>query len=189
MKFHYAGKYSGNPDDLPYIEHEPGAVAFKEAKDANELNKIITTLSLTIFAVGHVICWIRAMDLFIDIIGLFLFLLTIVPHEFLHALCFRDDVYMYQDLKQGMLFVVGPERMSKARAIFKSLLPSIVFGLIPLIIFMIKPDLRPLATMGCLGLAAAAGDFYNVYNTLTQVPKGGKVYMHKYNTYWYMPKN
>lgn len=29
MKFHYAGKYSGNPDDIPCLDHEPGAVQFK----------------------------------------------------------------------------------------------------------------------------------------------------------------
>lgn len=33
-KFHYAGKYSGNPDDLPCIEHEPQAVQFREAANA-----------------------------------------------------------------------------------------------------------------------------------------------------------
>lgn len=35
MKLHYAGKYSGNPDDLPYLEHESGAVQFKEARNIN----------------------------------------------------------------------------------------------------------------------------------------------------------
>ena len=49
MRFHFAGKYSGNPDDLPSIEHEPGAVSFKEAKAANELNKIMTAVSVSIF--------------------------------------------------------------------------------------------------------------------------------------------
>jgi len=26
MRLYYKGKYSGNPDELPYLEHEPGAV-------------------------------------------------------------------------------------------------------------------------------------------------------------------
>ena len=34
MRLYYKGKYSGNPDELPYLEHEPGAVQFREAKDA-----------------------------------------------------------------------------------------------------------------------------------------------------------
>ena len=37
MKFHYAGKYSGNPDDIPCLEHEPGAVQFKEVDDPKSL--------------------------------------------------------------------------------------------------------------------------------------------------------
>ena len=55
-----------------------------------------------------IICRIRAKDIFVDYFGLFLFILTIVPHEFLHAICFKDDVYMYHDLSHGMLFVAGP---------------------------------------------------------------------------------
>ena len=79
--------------------------------------------------------------------------------------------------------------MSKGRFIFKCMLPSIVLGFIPFIIFWIKPELVVLATMGTLGIASAAGDFYNVRNTLRQVPNGARVYQHKYNTYWYMPEN
>ena len=120
--------------------------------------------------------------------GIFLYLLTIVPHEFLHAICFKDDVYMFHDLKHGMLFMAGPERMSKGHFIFKCLLPSIVLGFIPFIIFWINPKLTVLATLGTLGIASAAGDFYNVRNALRQVPKGARIYQHKYDTFWYMPE-
>ena len=188
MKLHYAGKYSGNPDDLPYLEHEPGAVMFKEVGDANKFSNIVTTLSIVIMAVGFIICWIRAKDIFFSYGSILLYVLTIIPHELLHAICFKGDVYLYQDLAHGMFFIVGPERMSKARSIFKSLLPSIVLGFIPFIIFMINPNLQILGTLGVMGIASAAGDFYNAYNTFTQVPKGGWVYMHKYDTYWYMPE-
>ena len=85
--------------------------------------------------------------------------------------------------------MAGPERMSKGWFIFKALLPSIVLGFIPFIIFWINPKLVVLATMGTLGIASSAGDFYNVRNTLRQVPNGARVYQHKYNTYWYMPEN
>ena len=62
-----------------------------------------------------------------------------------------------------------------------------MLGFIPFIIFWINPKLVVLATLGTLGIATAAGDFYNVRNTLRQVPNGARVYQHKYNTYWYMP--
>ena len=188
MKFHYAGKYSGNPDDIPCLEHEPGAVQFKEAEDPKQLSMIMTVLSVVIFIFFFILSCIRARDVVFSYAGVFLYLLTIVPHEFLHAICFKDDVYMFQDLKHGMLFMAGPERMSKGHFIFKSLLPSIVLGFIPFIIFWINPKLVVLATLGTLGIASAAGDFYNVRNTLRQVPNGARVYQHKYNTYWYMPE-
>ena len=189
MKLHYAGKYSGNPDDLPYLEHEPGAVEFKEVKDAKKFGRTIAMLSIIIAIVLIIVSWIRAKDIFFSYGSIFLYILTIIPHELLHAICFKDDVYLYHDLKNGMLFVTGPERMSKGRWIFKCLLPSIVLGFIPYIIFLINPKLQILGTLGALGIATAAGDFYNVYNSLTQMPKGAWAYMHKYSNYWYMPKN
>lgn len=36
MKFHYAGKYNGNPEELPCLEYVPGAVRFKEVEDDRE---------------------------------------------------------------------------------------------------------------------------------------------------------
>ena len=131
MKFHYAGKYSGNPDDIPCLDHEPGAVQFKEAKDPKQLSGIMTIISVAIIIFFFILSCIRARDAVFSYAGIFLYLLTIVPHEFLHAICFKDDVYMFHDLKHGMLFMAGPERMSKGHFIFKCLLPSIVLGFIP----------------------------------------------------------
>lgn len=145
-------------------------------------------LSVVLFLAGLILSCIRARDIFISYGGVVLYLLTIIPHELLHAICFKDDVYLFQDLRHGMVFIAGPERMSKGRFIFKCMLPSIVFGFIPFIVFWINPELRVLATLGTLGIASAAGDFYNVNNALRQLPKGAWVYQHKYNTYWYIPQ-
>ena len=117
-----------------------------------------------------------------------LYLLSLVPHEFLHGLCFRGDVYMYQNLKHGMLFVVGPERMSKGRFIFMSLLPNIVFGFIPFALFLIDPKLRILGTFGLISIASGAGDYINVYNALTQMPRGAWTYLYGFHSYWYLPE-
>ena len=51
------------------------------------------------------------------------------------------------------------------------MLPGIVFGFIPFIIFMINPKLPFPGTLGVLGIAAAAGDFCNVYNTFWYMPQ------------------
>ena len=187
MRLYYKGKYSGNPDELPYLEHEPGAVQFREAKDAKQMGKITTTLSIALLLPAIILCWIRAGDVFFGYGIILLYLLTIIPHELLHAMCFQGDVYLYHDLRHGMVFIVGPERMSKCRFIIKSLLPGFVLGVIHYISFLINPELRILGLLGALGIATSAGDYYNVYNALRQMPKGARAYMHKYNTFWYIP--
>ena len=55
-------------------------------------------------------------------------------------------------------------------------------------IFLINPKFQTLGTLGALGIGTAAGDFYNVYKSLTQMPKGSWAYYHKYDRYWYMPE-
>lgn len=87
-----------------------------------------------------------------------------------------------------MLFVTGPEDMTKGRFIFMSLLPNLIFGFIPYIIAMFNPSFIILGFFGALSISAGIGDYINVFNTLTQVPKGALVYLHGFNSYWYLPK-
>ncbi|MDE5569332.1 MAG: DUF3267 domain-containing protein, partial [Ruminococcus sp.] len=115
MKFHYAGKYNGDENSLPQREHPTGYVQFKEAENVKKFAVIMNILSAVItIGLLSVVLFI-SKDL--SLTGIFLSLVSLVPHEFLHALCFKNDVYMYQNLKQGMLFVVGTEDMSKTRFI------------------------------------------------------------------------
>ena len=188
MTFHYAGKYNGDPDSLPQREHPQGAVKFKEAKDAKTLGRIANLIALRLMALLSLAYFVRGRQPW-SILGFVLFLVTMIPHEFLHALCFREDVYMYQDLRHGMLFVVGTESMSKGRFIFMSLLPNIVFGLIPFVLFLIWPELTWLGTLGIAALASGAGDYINVFNALTQMPAGSYTYLHGFGSYWYMPES
>ena len=69
-----------------------------------------------------------------------------------------------------------------------SLLPNIVFGVLPYIIALICPQLLFLGTFGALAISMGAGDYYNVYNAITQMPKGAKTYLHQFNSYWFMPE-
>lgn len=68
-----------------------------------------------------------------------------------------------------------------------SLLPNIVFGFIPFIIGMVYPRWLFLAMLGVCATGMGAGDYYNVYNALTQMPKGARTYLYQFNSYWYMP--
>lgn len=187
MKFHYAGKYNGDENSLPKREHHENSVQFKEA-DMKNFALIINILAFAITLVlMFITVFISKKNFFSSQVslGIIIALLSLVPHEFLHALCFKNDVYMYNNLKQGMMFVAGTEDMSKTRFIMMSLCPNIVFGFIPFIIFLIFPNLIFFGTMGALCIGMGAGDYLNVYYTLTQVPNGAKIYGSGFHSYWY----
>lgn len=61
-------------------------------------------------------------------LGSILSMLTLFPHELLHAICFREDVYLYTNLAQGMLFVIGPETMTRRRKVWHA--PAIWAGIL-----------------------------------------------------------
>ncbi len=189
MKLHYKGKFSGDVETLPKGEHKPDAVKFKEFKNATTQGIVCNLLGFLLFIPLFVLYSIRCEHSSSGnlLIGAIIGLLLSVPHEFLHAICFKKDVYLYIFPKAGTLFVTGPEDMSKKRFVFLSMLPNIVFGFIPFIIFYIFPNLSVLGAIGLVGIPCGVGDYYNVFNALTQMPKGARTYLHGFNSYWYMP--
>lgn len=187
MKLIYKGKFDGNPDSIPHGEHKPGAVKFKEPEDSKKLGLIANGIACVVAAIAVLGVILRGGFENFSVWGVFLSYITLFPHEILHAICFKNEVYLYTDLKNGILFVTGPEDMSKARFVFMSLLPNIVFGFVPYILFMINPQLKLLGTMGAMCISMGAGDYLNVYNALTQMPKGARTYLHGFNSWWYMP--
>lgn len=188
MKFHYAGKFNGDENSLPKREHEPGYVPFKEPSDMQKFSIIMTIASMVVYLIFLGIGYFINRQNLITGIGFWLGFICLIPHEFLHAICFKKDVYMYTNLKQGMLFVVGQENMSKTRFCLMSLLPNIVFGFIPFIIYMINPNLEILGELGAFSISTGVGDYLNVINALTQMPKGAKTYLSGMHSYWYLPK-
>lgn len=201
MKFHYMGKFDGNYDALPTREHEPDYVPFKEPS-AKKLPLIINAIALVIAIVLIIPVMVVSGEYiggFIDSHGFLMFfafwlaiclltLVVILPHEFLHGLCFKGDVYMYTNLSKGLCFVVGPELFSKSRFVLMSLLPNIVFGLIPYVIWIIFPNLWYLGFWGAIGMSMGGGDYMNALNALVQMPKGAKTYLHGMNSFWVKPE-
>ena len=190
MRLHYKGKFDLDPESLPHGEHKPGAVKFREAADSKTLGVIANGLALVLLVVFGAALYLRCGVGMFDGLGLGtgLSLLCLFPHEILHAVCFKEDVYLYTNWKQGMLFVVGPEDMSKARFVFMSLLPNLVFGFLPYAAAMVFPHLTVLGSFGLVSLTMGAGDYYNVYNAVTQMPKGARTYLYQFNSWWYMPE-
>ena len=46
-----------------------------------------------------------------------------------------------------------------------------------------------MGTLGAMAISAGTGDYYNVWNALTQMPKGSRTYLHGTNSFWYMPQD
>lgn len=186
--FHYKGKYNGDENSLPQREHPEGYVAFKEAENMQQLS---ITMNITAAVIGVVLLVVVGLVSHhnpLNTWGIIAFIVSMVPHEFLHGICFKGDVYMYQNITQGMLFVVSPDDISKWRFIFMSMLPNIVFGFIPFVIFLIHPSWIFFGSMGALAISAGAGDYYNVFNALTQMPNNALTYLSGMHSYWYIPK-
>ena len=192
MKLHYMGKFNLDPHSLPHGEHQEGAVRFKEATDSKRLSVVATVISVVIFLVLGIAAVLRSTTMFREhilqaLIALWVSILTLFPHELLHAICFKGDVYLYTNWSQGMLFVVGPETMSKARFVIMSLLPNLILGILPYVVGMIIPNAF-LLTFGAMTTSMGAGDYYNVFNALTQMPKGARTYLYEFHSYWYIPQ-
>ena len=194
MKLHYMKEYSGNEDDITCTYHREGSVPFKEIQNMKKLALFLNSVSTVLSIIFLVLVVIR-QDIPRDLLhnpGFFLGCLASIfvlfPHELLHAVCFKEDVYLYTNFKQGMLFVVGPEDISKGRFILMSMLPNLVFGFVPFIVYMIWPELTFLGSFGALSMAMGVGDYYNVINAVFQMPKGARTYLYKTHSYWYMPE-
>ena len=193
MKLHYRGKYNLDPTTLPTCKHQPNAVKFKEVDSTKELADIANGIAIALMILLSIPVYLKYKGSLFDyfdemMVGAMLPLLTMSPHELLHALCFKEDVYLYTDFKQGLLFVVGCETMSKQRFIFMSLLPNIVFGFIPYMISFLGIQYLTLAVLGVIAIGMGAGDYYNVFNALIQMPKGARTYLYQMNSYWYIPE-
>lgn len=200
---HYRGRFSGNPDDLVKGAPHPTATLFKEIDSMAKLGLVANGLAFVILAllfVGTIFLfgWGDArvgLNLLLNwwsLGGMILALAVIIPHEFLHAICFPHDAYIYSDLRHGLFFAYSPDPISKGRFLFMSALPNLVFGLVPFVIgAIIRGDSVGafLAMMGVLSLAAGAGDYINMANASFQVPHGALVYMTGFRSAWYRPKD
>lgn len=196
MKLIYKGKFSGDVQDIPHGEHRPNAVKFREIDDPQKLGLVANLVSLGITALTIAAYVLRVWNAGLSasslgwqfLLGALLSLVCLFPHELLHGLCFRKEVYLYTYWSHGMLFVTGPEDMSRARFVFMSLLPNLVFGAVPFVLGMIWPQLGILGALGAISLGAGAGDYYNVLHALTQMPPKARTYLYGFNSWWYLPE-
>ena len=190
MKFHYGGLYRTEADFKSEEKHVEGEVPFKEpghAKFAIIANAGCFLLFIILCVIIYHMQGIDPMNFWKRLgPGALIAMITLLPHEFIHATCFKEDVYLYINLAKCLLFVHGTESMTKKRFIIMSLLPNIIFGLIPFCIFLLNRNLYLIGVASSYCLAMGFGDYINVFNALTQMPKNAKTFLSGFHSYWYV---
>lgn len=199
MKFVWKGKFTGY-DQLP-IGHLPeNAVRYEEPETVAELSKKASWFLIPVGVFVLVIVLLRRLffgefpPFDISLFGVFIAFLMIMPHEFLHGIVFPKgaEVEVYYSIKNMMAFVISTHPTSKNRFIFLSALPNVVFGVLPLILWLVLPSEfvklgQVLFTFGAVSMTFGVGDFMNIYNTIRQVPAGGMTQLSGFHSYWFMP--
>ena len=197
MKLVYKGKFESE-EQLPKGVLPDNAVKFREPESANKLNLLMFVFMIpTVVLIGMFMLLsgfihgdvIVPYGYKISFTGLLLSLLTFFPHELLHAVCFGKDsvVQLYIAPKKLMLFVISNDPVSKVRFILLSLLPNLIFGWIPLIIWVVFPNTGPLFYFSVICILMGCGDYINVFNGVRQMPKGSMHQHSGFNSYWFMP--
>lgn len=189
MILHYGGKYT---DDsvLPKRNLPVGSVKFREPESMEELGKKAAAISVPIFILLAATPLLLGTNFkeFLSVSGLLGVILSLVfapIHEILHAVCFKEDVYLFTDLKRGMLFVIGTESMTRGRFIFMSILPNLILGFLPYLFFLYHKEAVVPGAMGIMAVPMGTGDYLNIWNALCQMPKGTKTFLSGMNSYWY----
>ena len=103
MKLIYKGKFNGDVDSIPHGEHKPGAVKFKEPEDPKKLGILANGIAIAIIFITLAGVIFRSGIKSFGFTGVFLSYLTLIPHEILHAICFKDEVYFYTNFKNGVI--------------------------------------------------------------------------------------
>ncbi|ACB85130.1 DUF3267 domain-containing protein [Natranaerobius thermophilus] len=118
--------------------------------------------------------------------------LLIYVHEFIHALLYPKsavkEIWKYPS--EGAYFVYCDEVISKTRFIIINLAPAFFLGIIPYVIWLLIYDVLPLNISICFAILTwittlmGGGDFYNVCNTILQVPNRAKIFNYGFHSYW-----
>ncbi len=194
MKLIFKGKLK--KEAMPLAQLPEDAVMFKEPK--TESSMLITSSFFTIPAVLFIaiFAFIKGITLTqvltsLHPIGIVLSLLCIIPHEFLHAICFPKDSIVNLYASVSMFCVQCTDPISKNRFIFMSALPNLVLGFLPMIAWLFIPNgtfADIILSFGSFNILMGVGDYMNIFNATVQMPKGTIQQLSGFNSYWYYPK-
>lgn len=198
MKLTYKGVYQ-DESQLPKAQLPQGAIPFDEPDDPAELSQAASKFAIFPLGFGAGVYLLRRMLLpgatLLDLIhplGILFALLAVLPHELLHALAFPRDaeVELFVSPRNLMAFVTSTAPLSRSRFIWMSLLPNLVFGAVPMVLWIFLPNTLWGNAVGAMGFYSAmmgVGDYLNVYNAATQMPGDARTVLSGFHSYWYRP--
>lgn len=200
MKLIWKGKFD-SVDQLPVGNLPTNAVKFREPETLAAVSLVASIFLFPVFIIIGVAVYTKiqlgstfsSLGLF-SIWGILLAFLMVVPHELLHAIAFpkHSEIQVWYSLRNLAAFVHSTCPTSKLRFIYLSLLPNIIFGFIPLILWIFIPFefigiSRVVFSFAAFSLLMGVGDFLNIYNAITQMPKNSYTQLSGFNSYWYLP--
>jgi len=202
MKLILKGEFKSK-DQLTIGQLPENAIKFEEPESMEALNKaaafflIPVVLMLIFFYILKFGFSFDLKNLFSSgyILGFLIAFLCVIPHELLHGICFpkEAEVELWWSPKNLIVFVHSTAPITKMRFIMLSLLPSFVFGMLPLILWLFVPVSESglgsaLWGFGMISLFLGVGDFLNVYNAFRQVPNGALTQLSGFHSYWFYPE-
>lgn len=188
MKIKWAGKYSG--DNLPTADICDNSHELPEVtnKSAALIIPIILLLQSFLIIKNRFLTGVT-LDRRYLLVGLILGFLMAPIHELLHAVCFPkgNTVYMFYTTYGLGTTCMSPVR--KSRFIFLNVFPSIILGVLPLIIFLCVPKEFTVLNSILYGISfvnigASYADYMNVIHLL-KVPRNATIQISGEKIYWY----
>ncbi|MDV3429327.1 MAG: DUF3267 domain-containing protein [Bacillota bacterium] len=194
MKIKWKGKLT-DANQLSTVELPKNAVEFCELKSIFEYCilgiPIVVLVIFCLYIKAHFVAIVR-MNLTGKIIGVLLAFLFVGVHELIHAICFPPKAIVEIYFNKYGLCTTSSSPSSKKRSVIIAILPSLVLGIIPLILWTFIPIQNIMIStiwyffaIGSFG--AGIADIYTMINIITKMPKGSMMQISGYKFYYFNP--
>lgn len=194
MKLLWKGKFK--PENLSKSDIPENATYFYYAKFKFEYYiAIIPILLLGIFLLfikSKFITHGIIFTYFGKYLGIALVFLSLIIHEFFHAVAYPAEAEVEMFYSNAGLGVMSTYPVRKWQYIFIGFFPSFVLGIIPFIIWLFIPlthatlnTVLYIFAWGNLGMATV--DFDTIVHALIEVPEGAVIQGNGTDTFWYIP--
>ena len=125
------------------------------------------------------------------LIGLIVSMVFLVVHELLHAMCFPRECTAEIFYSPAGLSIIPCVPISKIRYAIILVVPAVILGLLPLIIWTFIPftnttlsSILFIASIGSLG--GTSNDLFNFYQVIKVMPKNSFMITSKTNCYYFL---